>query len=132
MDSRAAFINKVSNGHTRGKSFTSAYSTNVFTGLGRSFCPARQTKSFQLCDGVLFAAGLDSFQDDLINVVEVAALQLLLHQAFGFGFECDGHGHMVSLRKAGRGVKNLEEHKGRYVSLSGCIWTYPGVSLERR
>src|SRR5206468_8596994 len=38
-----------------------------------------------------FTPGLDAFDDHFVNGTEVAILQLLPHQSFGFGFEVDRH-----------------------------------------
>jgi len=72
-------------GHTGWKPVAAPQLENVFTGLGRSLCPAGQAEGFLLREGLLLSTGLDPFDDDLIDVLEVPTLKLLLNQALGFG-----------------------------------------------
>jgi hypothetical protein len=89
MLSSPAFVNEVLDRDAGGQPVSLAKFTNMRDRFSGSLPRNLRGQRFS------FTPGLDAFDDHFVNGMEVAILQLFLHQPFGFGFDVDRHGRTL-------------------------------------
>ena len=90
----------------RRKPVAAPHLADVFSRLSRSFCAGRQTEGLAE-RRLLLLPGLDALHDHLINVVEVAALQLRLTSRSVSGLSVMVIDMEIAYEKMGRAVNAL-------------------------